>query len=351
MSPDPDTPQGPQPPPEVDLSRIRTVPVEGRMNKVSTPTFAGLPEAESTFRHFLDSLPGILEAESFRAVAQGVAQAAQAGRGILWMLGGHTVKTGLAPLFIRMMDRIAATFFSGNGAVAIHDYEVARWGATSEDVEGGLEDGTFGMAEETGREMNEALRDGAERGMGFGEALGWALSQREDLVAPERSLLLQGYIRGIPVGIHAAIGCEIIHQHPAADGAAIGACSMRDFRRLAEWLPAIHKGGAVLNLGSAVIMPEVFLKALAMARNLHQGTPREFLAADFDMIRQYRPRMNVVLRPTRTGGGNGYGITGHHEIMIPLLVWAVEEYLASPALEVQGGDSSGDPSSHASDTQ
>jgi hypothetical protein len=252
------------------------------------------------------------------------------------MLGGHTIKTGLAPLFIGMMDRRAATFFAGNGSVAIHDYEIARWGATSENVEAGLEDGSFGMAEETGREMNEALRHGAERGMGFGEALGWALSQRKDLAAPERSLLLQSHLRGIPVGIHAAMGCEIIHQHPAADGAAIGACSMRDFRRMAEWLPSIHDGGAVLNLGSAVIMPEVFLKALTLARNLHDGSPRGFMAADFDMIRQHRPWMNVVLRPTRTGGGEGYRITGHHEIMIPLLAWALEEYLADPAPMPQG---------------
>jgi hypothetical protein len=331
MSSDPDAPRGLRPPPEVDISKLRTVPVEGRINKVSAHAFAGLPETAGSFSDFLDSLPGILEAESFRAVARGVAHAAEAGRGVLWMLGGHTIKTGLAPLFIRMMDRRAATFFAGNGSVAIHDYEVARWGATSEDVEAGLEDGTFGMAEETGLEMNEAIRNGAEKGMGFGEALGWALSQREDLVDPERSLLLQGYRRGIPVGIHAAIGCEIIHQHPTADGAAIGACSMRDFRRLAQWLPAIHEGGAVLNLGSAVIMPEVFLKALNMARNLHQGRPREFMATDFDMIRHYRPWMNVVQRPTRTGRGRGHRITGHHEVMIPLLVWAVETYLSSEA--------------------
>jgi len=175
--------------------------------------------------------------------------------------------------------------------------------------------------------MNDALKRGAETGMGFGEALGWALSQRDDLVAPEHSLLLQAYRRGIPVSISAAIGCEIIHQHPSADGAAIGDCSIRDFRRLAQWLPSIHGGGVVLNLGSAVVMPEVFLKALNMARNVHEGRPRGFLAADFDMIRHYRPWTNVVQRPTRTGGGEGFRITGHHEIMIPLLVWAVEEFL------------------------
>lgn len=330
MSSEKDSPPKAGPPPEVDLSKLRTVPVGERDNKVSAHAFAGIPEEGSSFRGFLDSLPHILEADSFRSVARGLASAARGGRGVLWMLGGHTIKTGLAPIFVRMMERGAATFFAGNGSVAIHDYEVARWGATSEDVEAGLVDGTFGMAEETGREINEAITEGAQEGMGFGEALGWALSRRNDLVAPERSLLLQGYRKGVPVGIHAAIGCEIIHQHPAADGAAIGACSLRDFRRLAEWLPAIHQGGAVVNVGSAVVMPEVFLKALSMARNLHDGIPREFLAADFDMIRHYRPWMNVVLRPTRTGGGEGHRITGHHEIMIPFLAWAVEEFLADP---------------------
>ena len=330
MSSEKDSPSRPGPPPEVDLSKLRTVPVGIRDNKVSANSFAGLPKGEGSFRDFLESLPHILEADSFRTVARGLAGATRKGKGVLWMLGGHTIKTGLAPVFVRMMERGAATFFAGNGSVAIHDYEVARWGATSEDVEAGLVDGTFGMAEETGQEINEAITAGAEEGMGFGEALGWALSRRDDLVAPERSLLLQAYRRGVPVGIHAAMGCEIIHQHPSADGAAIGACSLRDFRRLAEWLPAIHGGGAVLNLGSAVVMPEVFLKALSMARNLHEGEPREFLAADFDMIRHYRPWMNVVHRPTRTGDGEGYRITGHHEIMIPFLAWAVEEYLTSP---------------------
>jgi hypothetical protein len=224
-----------------------------------------------------------------------------------------------------MMDLRAVGFLAGNGSVAIHDYEIARWGATSEDVEAGLADGSFGMAEETGREINEAVNEGSARGMGLGEALGWALSLRSDLRAPEASLLLQSYRRGIPFGIHSALGCEIIHQHPTASGASLGDCSLRDFRRLAEWLPALDDGGAVLNLGSAVIMPEVFVKALSVARNLHGGRPRSFVAADFDMVRHYRPWLNVVLRPTRTGGGQGFRITGHHEIMVPLLAWAVGE--------------------------
>ncbi len=321
---------GPRPPAEAEVDRLRTVPVGSRMNKVSSGAFAGTPGAGRSFRAFLDSLPALLEADSLRAVASGIAGAARKGKGVLWMLGGHTIKTGLAPVLLGMMERGAATFLAGNGSVAIHDYEIARWGATSEDVEAGLADGTFGMAEETGREINEAVTEGAREGLGFGEAVGRALDRRSDLKAPERSLLLQAYRRGIPFGIHAAIGCEIIHQHPTADGAALGACSLRDFRRLAGWLPAVDGGGVVLNVGSAVIMPEVFLKALTMARNLSSGSPRAFLAADFDMIRQYRPWMNVVQRPTRTGGGKGYRITGHHEIMIPLLAWAVEEAMVEP---------------------
>jgi len=299
------------------------------MNKVGAEAFADEPRAGGDFRSFLDGLPGILEADSFRTVARRVASAARDQRGVVWLLGGHTIKTGLAPVLIRLMDRGAASFLAGNGSVAIHDYEVARWGATSEDVEAGLVDGSFGMAEETGREMNEAITAGAAAGMGMGEALGHALSQRDDLAAPERSILLQAYRRNIPIGIHAAVGCEIIHQHPAADGAAIGSTSMRDFRRLAAHLPRLNEGGIVLNVGSAVVMPEVFLKALSMSRNVEDGSPRNFDTADFDMIRHYRPRMNVVLRPTRTGGGKGYQITGHHEIMIPMLGWAVEEYLTA----------------------
>ena len=185
------------------------------------------------------------------------------------------------------------------------------------------------MAEETGRGMNEAIRRGAEQGRGLGEALALDLAERDargELARPELSLLLAAHRIGVGFTVHAGIGAEIIHQHPAADGAAIGAASMRDFRRLAAFLPALEDG-AVLNLGSAVIMPEVFLKALTVARNVNDGRPRRFVAADFDMIPHYRPRVNVVERPTRTGGGQGYQITGHHELMIPLLAWAIIERL------------------------
>jgi hypothetical protein len=243
------------------------------------------------------------------------------------MLGGHVVKTGLAPLLIDLMRRGAATHLASNGSAGIHDYELARWGGTSEDVEAGLADGSFGMAEETGRDMNLAFERGMREGRGMGEALAQDLDERADLAYPELSLLLQSRRLGVPYTLHPALGAEIIHQHPAANGAAIGDTGHRDFRRLAAALPGLDEGGVVINFGSAVVMPEVFLKALTVARNLHGGRPRAFTAADFDMQRHYRPRVNVVERPTRGNGGRGYHVTGHHEIMLPLLAWAVAERL------------------------
>ncbi|HVE34953.1 MAG TPA: hypothetical protein VNC18_15430 [Gemmatimonadaceae bacterium] len=236
------------------------------------------------------------------------------------------MKTGLAPLLIDLMRRRVITHLAMNGSAAIHDYEVARFGATSEDVAAGLRDGTFGMADETGREMNDAFVRGMQNGQGMGESLGRALDAESTLSNPELSLLLNAHRLGVPATVHAALGAEIIHQHPAANGAAIGDTSHRDFRRLAASLSRIDDGGVVLNLGSAVIMPEVFLKALTIARNLDAGKPKNFVTVDLDMQRHYRPRMNVVQRPTLEGG-KGYEITGHHEIMVPLLVWAVLERL------------------------
>jgi hypothetical protein len=306
----------------IDPSKIRTVPLSLRPNKVSAKDFAQPPGERADFAAFLHSLPDILEARSFLAVVDALVAAARGKHGVVCMLGGHVVKTGLAPVLLDLARRGAITHFATNGSAVIHDYEVTRWGGTSEDVEAGLKDGTFGMAEETGREMNEAIRRGHENGHGMAESLAIALEQAPSLANPELSLLLNARRLGIGFTAHAAIGAEIIHQHPAADGAAIGATSMTDFRRLAAHLPRLE-GGVVLNVGSAVIMPEVFLKALTISRNIHDGAPRAFTAADFDMLRHYRPRVNVVERPVRTGGGKGYQITGHHEIMIPLLAWGV----------------------------
>ena len=255
-----------------------------------------------------------------------VANAARTGRGVVLMLGGHVVKTGLSPVIIELMRRQVVTHIAMNGSAAIHDYEVARFGATSEDVAAGLRDGTFGMADETGRGLNEAFIAGQREQRGMGEAIAVALSKESSLAHAELSLLLAAQRLGVPATVHAALGAEIIHQHPAADGAAIGDTSLRDFRRLAASLPSLQDGGAVLNVGSAVIMPEVFLKALTIARNLNDGRPVGFTTCDLDMQRHYRPRVNVVQRPTQ-GNGEGYEITGHHEIMVPLLAWAVIDAL------------------------
>jgi hypothetical protein len=308
----------------IDPQLIRTVPLSHRANKVSARDFAQPPGARRDFGAFLDSLPHILEAGSFLAVVDAIVAAHRAGSAVVCMLGGHVVKTGLAPVLIDLVRRGVITHLASNGSAVIHDYEVTRWGGTSEDVEAGLRDGTFGMAEETGREMNEAISAGHPRGLGLGESLAEALAVAPSRANPELSLLLAAREAGIHFTVHAALGAEIIHQHPAADGAAIGATSMTDFRRLGGHLPRLE-GGVVLNIGSSVIMPEVFLKALTMSRNVHAGAPRAFVAADLDMVRHYRPRVNVVERPTRTGGGRGYQITGHHEIMVPLLAWAVVE--------------------------
>jgi hypothetical protein len=293
---------------------------------VSAAEFAHPPGDDRSFRAFIDSLPDVLVARDFRAIVDALANAAHRHRGVVVMLGGHVVKTGLAPLLIDLMRRGVITHLAMNGSAAIHDYEVARFGGTSEDVAAGLRDGTFGMADETGREMNEAFVNGMRDGQGMGEALGRALDANPKLANPELSILLNALRLGVTTTVHAALGAEIIHQHPAANGAAIGDTSHRDFRRLAGALPQIDDGGVVLNLGSAVIMPEVFLKALTIARNLNGGAPRNFVTVDLDMQRHYRPRMNVVVRPT-LDGGRGYEITGHHEIMVPLLVWSVLERL------------------------
>ena len=311
---------------EADLTKLRTVPVLRRENKVSADEFAKAPATDRSFRAFLDSLPDILVARDFRRVVDAIADAARRKRAVVVMLGGHVVKTGLAPLLVTLLERGVITHLAMNGSGAIHDYEVARFGGTSEDVAAGLKDGTFGMADETGREMNEAFVSGAKRELGMGESLALALDSAK-LVHPELSVILNAHRLGVPVTVHAAIGAEIIHQHPAASGAAIGDTSHRDFKILAHSLERLDDGGVVLNLGSAVIMPEVFLKALTIARNLHGGRPQNFITCDLDMMRHYRPRMNVVQRPT-LHSGKGYEITGHHEIMVPLLVWSVLDRLA-----------------------
>ena len=308
---------------EADFSRLTTVPIAQRRNKVDPSLFAHPPGADWSFASFWRSLPDILAAKDLRLVADDVARAA-GRRAVVAMLGGHVIKVGLGPLLVRLLERGVVTHVALNGSAAIHDYEVAAYGGTSEDVAAGLGDGTFGMAEETGRDMNAALAAGAREDRGAGEALALDLCRRPALPGRAVSVLVACADRHVPVTVHAALGAEIIHQHPTADGAVIGATSHRDFKRLAASLPDLHDGGVVLNLGSAVVMPEVFLKALTVARNLHGGRPTGFTACDCDMQRHYRPRVNVVERPTQgPGGGRGVQLTGHHEILLPLLVWGV----------------------------
>jgi len=307
---------------EADLRRLRTVPVDGRHNKVDASLLAAPPAGDWSFRAFLQSLPDVLAARELRAVITGIATAARTGRGVVLLVGGHVIKVGLGPLLRTLIERSIVTHLALNGAAAIHDFELAAFGGTSEDVESGLADGTFGMAEETGAEMNAAITAAARAEQGMGEGLARALAARSELPGGHASVLVAAQAHGVAVTVHAAIGAEIIHQHPSADGAAIGATSHRDFRRLAGALPSLDGGGAVLNLGSAVVLPEVFLKALTIARNLDGGRPTAFLAADFDMQRHYRPRVNVVQRPTRAGG-SGYLLTGHHELLLPMLCWGV----------------------------
>ena len=314
-------------PAEADLSAVRTVPIAQRANKLRAEECASPPGEDHSFGAFLRSLPDVLVARDFLRLAAAIAGAASSKRAVVIMLGGHVIKTGLSPIIIDLIRQGIVTHLAMNGAAAIHDYEVARWGGTSEDVASGLRDGTFGMAEETGREMNDAFRLGLSQRWGMGESVARGLELRE-LAYPDLSILLAAHRAGVPATVHAAIGAEIIHQHPTADGAAIGETSHRDFRRLAASLPALHDGGVVLNLGSAVVMPEVFLKALTIARNIGGGKPTTFTTCDMDMVRHYRPRVNVVQRPILEGG-EGFEITGHHEIMVPLLSWAVREMLAN----------------------
>ncbi len=308
----------------VDFGLLKTVSLFERGGKVKTSDFALPASPGSGMRQWLDSLPRLLAAGSLRAVVQALETARREGRAILWGIGGHVVKCGLAPVFRDLMDRGFVSGIAMNGSAAIHDFEIALAGHTSEDVEAVLPDGRFGSAEETGRELNQAIIRAAQKGIGIGESLGECL---ERLAKPEfagHSILLQAWRRSIPVTVHVAIGTDTPHTHPAADGAALGAATHYDFRLFARLVTELHEGGVYLNVGSAVVMPEVFLKAVSAVRNL--GYPlRDFTTVNFDFLQHYRPRVNVVERPHASAGGKGYAITGHHEIMIPLLAAILAE--------------------------
>ncbi len=301
----------------LDLSGLRTIPIQARGGKVRVEDFAK-PYSGGSVAAFLDSLPHILAADSFRTVVDALKAARTRKKMILWGLGGHVIKCGLAPLLIDLMRRGYATAFALNGAAAIHDFEIAIAGQTSEDVEAVLPDGRFGTAEETGREMNAAL-NAAD---GFGEALGQHLEKMADAKYRSASLLSEAYRNATPVTVHVAIGTDTPHTHPKADGAAIGRATHHDFRLLCTLVKELNDGGVYLNVGSAVLLPEVFLKAVSVVRNL-ENPLTNFTTVNFDFLQHYRPRVNVVERPHARSGGKGYSITGHHELMIPLLAAAL----------------------------
>ena len=305
----------------ISISSVTTYPLENRINKVSVRDFATPPELEVDLSPFLASLPNILKGQDFSALVDDIVTAHQNKKPVIVMMGGHVIKCGLSLLLIDLVKRGVITGFAFNGASSIHDFEIALIGETSEDVAAYLQEGQFGMWEETGRLMNEATQRAADTGIGMGEALGRQLIEMDAPYNAYSLLSSAGIQYDIPITVHVAIGTDIIHQHPSANGAAIGAASFTDFRLLTALVPDLEGGGVVLNLGSAVILPEVFLKALTIARNLGH-TVSQFTAANFDMNQQYRSVENVVKRPTEMGG-KGYTFTGHHELMIPLLAQAV----------------------------
>jgi hypothetical protein len=309
----------------LDFAGLKTVSLHERGGKVKAADFAAPYRAGSGIVGLIDSLPHILAGDSWRAVIDALAGARERRRAILWGMGGHVIKCGLAPVLLDLMRRGYATGFALNGSAAIHDFEIALAGQTSEDVEAVLPDGRFGAAEETGREMNCAIGAAARDGVGMGEALGRDLDARAaTLAAPAESLLLGAYRNSTPVTVHVAIGTDTPHTHPAADAAAIGAATHHDFRLFAALVAGLDDGGVYLNVGSAVLLPEVFLKAVSAVRNL--GHPLAgFTTANFDFLQHYRPRVNVVERPHAASGGKGYAITGHHELMLPLLAAALIE--------------------------
>lgn len=309
---------------EADLSQLMVMSVADRPTKVRVEDFAK-PLAPAAAQAVLDSLPDQLAARSLREVVARTVQAVREKRPVVVMCGGHVIKVGVTPCLIELIGLGVVTHLAMNGAAAIHDVEIARIGRTSEDVEAGLHEGRFGMVDETGDFMNAAMSEGARRHEGLGECWGRAV---EESAAPHRrvSLLASAWRAGIPASVHVAIGTDTIHHHPSCDGAALGETTLRDFRIFAASL-AEARGAVVINLGSAVLMPEVFLKALSVARNLGAELT-DLTTVNFDQIQHYRPTLNVVQRPTRGAqGGRGYALTGHHEIMIPLFTAAVRSQL------------------------
>lgn len=306
---------------EFDLSGVKTYPLRSRVSKVTLAQFATPYKKGSGLGGLLTSLPALLAAADFKAVVQALLAARQADRAIIWGLGAHVLKTGLSPVIVDLMERGFVSAIATNGAGIIHDFEIALSGATSEDVDATLGAGTFGMAEETGTQLNQAIIDGVAVGLGLGQSVGRFLVDRGAPFA-QISIAAAAHRLGIPITAHVALGTDIIHMHPRASGAAIGEASLRDFKYFTSSVARLEHG-VFLNCGSAVILPEVFLKAVAVVRN--EGRSLDGLTTvNLDFLRHYRPLTNVVARPT-AGTGKGYSLTGHHELMLPLLAAALVE--------------------------
>jgi hypothetical protein len=308
----------PKPVIPADLSRVTTSPLASRSNKVRVDEFARQVAASSSLGDFLDGLPDVLAVKVLRELAAAIVQARAEGRPVVVAAGAHVVKVGLAPVLIGMMREGTITALALTGAGAIHDWEIAAIGATSEDAGRALHEGSYGMADETGRALNDAAREAAATGAGFGEVLGRRINEAR---LPHRasSLVASADALGLPVTVHVAIGSDSVHQHPTADGAAIGAASFTDFRKVVTLVSSLS-GGVWINVGSSVQLPEVFMKAMTVAANLG-SSPSGFATANLDMVRHYRTDENVLRRPT-LGKGRSFSLTGHHEINVPLLAAA-----------------------------
>jgi hypothetical protein len=301
----------------LELHAVKTYPLASRPSKVSLDDFAHLVQTDSSLKDFLASLPNILAVQNLRAIAARMRRARELRKPIIWGIGGHVIKTGLGPVVIDLMKRGFVTAIAANGSVLVHDSEIAMVGSTSEDVDATLGEGAFGGADETGKLLNRSAREGAREGIGLGEATGRALLALNPKHAGY-SLLCAAYQARAPFTVHLTIGGDIGHFHPESDGAALGATSHTDFRLLAELVRRMDGGGVYLNVGSAVTLPEVFLKAVTLVRNLGNQLS-DITTANFDFIQSYRPLTNVVRRPNADGAGRGFSITGHHELTIPLL--------------------------------
>jgi len=298
---------------------VQTYPLKSRKSKARLEDFAKPCPADVRVGAFVDSLPDILAAADFKAIVRAIVAAKEHDGGVVWGLGAHVIKTGLGPVVIDLMERGFVSAIATNGAAIIHDFEIALVGATSEDVDEALGPGRFGMADETGRLLNEAITNGVAAGLGIGQAVSEFLHAKTPQFG--RSSILEAAARlRIPLTVHVAIGTDIIHMHPAASGAALGEGSLRDFRYFVSNVARLERG-VYLNCGSAVVLPEVFLKAVALARNRGIALA-ELTTVNLDFVRMYRPQTNVVARPT-AGTGRGYSLVGHHEIMIPLLAAAL----------------------------